>query len=90
MRGVAKSSLRASWKKKRISYNSLTLHVDAVQSENAPNPLTKISLIYTITGSDLVQEKLDKALRLVPPNCTIIQSLHPNIEVVEQVIISKA
>ncbi|CCF13507.1 osmC-like family protein [Brevibacillus laterosporus GI-9] len=76
--------------KKRISYNSLTLHVDTVQSENAPNPLTKISLIYTITGSDLVQEKLDKALRLVPPNCTIIQSLHPNIEVVEQVIISKA
>ncbi|MCR8980796.1 OsmC family protein [Brevibacillus laterosporus] len=76
--------------KQRISYDSLTLQIDAVQSEDAPNPLTKVSLVYNIAGSDLVQEKLEKALRLIPSNCTIIQSLNPNIEVVEQVIISKA
>ncbi|MED1665888.1 OsmC family protein [Brevibacillus laterosporus] len=75
--------------KQRISYDSLTLQIDAVQSEDAPNPLTKVSLVYTIAGSDLIQEKLEKALRLIPSNCTIIQSLNPNIEVVEQVIISK-
>ncbi|QOS99915.1 OsmC family protein [Brevibacterium sp. JNUCC-42] len=75
--------------KQRIQYNSLTLQIDAVQSEGGANPLTKVSLLYTITGSDLVLEKLEKALRLVPSNCTIMQSLHPNIEVIEQVVITR-
>ncbi|WP_255193799.1 OsmC family protein [Brevibacillus laterosporus] len=61
--------------KQRISYDSLTLQIDAVQSEDAPNPLTKVSLVYTIAGSDLVQEKLEKALRLIPSNCTISSHL---------------
>lgn len=75
--------------KQRIQYDSLTLQIDAVQSEDGANPLTKVSLLYTISGSDLVLEKLEKALRLVPSNCTIMQSLNPNIEVIEQVVIKK-
>ncbi|RAP23921.1 hypothetical protein C2W64_02997 [Brevibacillus laterosporus] len=87
--GCSKIVFTRILEKQRIQYDSLTLQIDAVQSEDGANPLTKVSLLYTITGSDLVLEKLEKALRLVPSNCTIMQSLHPNIEVIEQVVITR-
>ncbi|WP_232700054.1 OsmC family protein [Brevibacillus daliensis] len=73
--------------KKRISFTTLRLQVDFEQSSGGSNPLTKVSLAYELSGENLDQDKLEKALRLVPSNCTIMQSLNPSIEVIETVTI---
>jgi putative redox protein len=75
--------------KKRISYETLTIDIQIERAEEGAQPLKKMHIHYTLTGTTAKQEAIEKALHLVPKHCTIAQSVKGSIEIVETFTIEK-
>ena len=54
--------------------------------EKATEPVKSISLTFYVSVAPELQERAERALKLVSKNCPVIQSLNPAIEVVEHVV----
>ncbi|SIA89104.1 OsmC-like protein [Mycobacteroides abscessus subsp. abscessus] len=51
--------------------------------EEEANRVSKISVHFTITGKNLKEEKIQKAMELTRKNCSMVQSVKDSIEIEE-------
>ncbi|WP_086315394.1 hypothetical protein A5821_002879 [Enterococcus sp. 7F3_DIV0205] len=57
------------------------------RAENKPaKPLSRVVITFSLRVSEEEQGKAERALKLIGKNCPVMQSLDPEIAVVEQVI----
>lgn len=54
--------------------------------EKKTNPIQSIEVLIYTRVPVIQQEKAERCVKLISPNCPVIQSIDPNIEVIEKVI----
>ncbi|MEK4565865.1 OsmC family protein [Alkalihalobacillus sp. FSL R5-0424] len=70
-------------KKKRISYDDIVLSADVIRNADGVNEVTDVALHFVITGTDVPESTIQKALDLATKNCPIVQSVNKSIRVTE-------
>lgn len=71
----------------RINYTIEKVNISYERAEDKQaNPLSHIMLSFSVRVSKEEQGRAQRALKLIGKNCPVIQSLDPEITVVEQVI----
>ncbi|MFA9558625.1 OsmC family protein [Evansella sp. AB-rgal1] len=75
--------LRKVLEKQRMTVNDMTVDADVTREPEAANKITKIHLHYTITGDNLVESKVEKAVALAQKNCPMAQTVIDSIELTE-------
>lgn len=70
----------------KIPFEFKKIEVSYVRDETKKaEPLSEITMVFHVVVALEYQERATKCLRLVNPNCPVIQSLDPTIQVVETV-----
>jgi putative redox protein len=75
--------LRKILQKQRINITNMTIEADVERNEAEANRLEKIRIKFLISGENLKEEKLQKAVELSSKNCPMVQSVKDSIEVIE-------
>ncbi|MDG5786120.1 OsmC family protein [Evansella sp. AB-P1] len=75
--------LRKVLEKQRMKVSDMTVDADVTRDPDAANKITKIHLHYTISGEDLNEAKVEKAVALAQKNCPMAQSVIGAIELTE-------
>lgn len=76
--------LRNILEKMRMPATSMSIEVKDVQrDENEANRVHKIHLHFLLEGDQIQADKLPRVFELVQSNCSMIQSVHPSIEIQE-------
>lgn len=76
-------SLRNVLEKMRMPATALAIEVKEVnRNPDEANRLEKVHLHFTITGN-IDESKMERAMKLAKKNCSMVQSVDKNIEVVE-------
>ncbi|MDG5473322.1 OsmC family protein [Jeotgalibacillus sp. ET6] len=75
--------LRSVMNKMRLSFEDIAIETEVVRNEQKANRVEKIHMHFNITGSDLDEKKIHKALELTRKNCSMVQSVLGSIEVTE-------
>ncbi|HLQ95602.1 MAG TPA: OsmC family protein [Pseudogracilibacillus sp.] len=73
--------------KQRTEYDSLTIDAEVERNEAVANRVEKISLHFTITGSNLNEEKMQRNLEISRKNCSMVQSVQDSIVVEEDITV---
>lgn len=50
------------------------------------SPVSELELTFYLQAESSYQERIKRCLKLVTPNCPVIQSLDPNIEITESLV----
>ncbi|MBS7578071.1 MULTISPECIES: OsmC family protein [unclassified Enterococcus] len=50
------------------------------------SPVAKIELTFYVKAAADLQERIKRCLKMVAPNCPVIQSLAPNIKIAESIV----
>lgn len=74
-------------KKQRIEYEALSIDAEVERNEEIANRVEKITLHFTITGSNLNEEKMQRNLELSRKNCSMVQSVQDSIVVQEDITV---
>jgi putative redox protein len=75
--------LRKILEKQRIDVEDIKISAEAERVEEEANRVSKILVHFTITGKNLKEEKIQKAMELTRKNCSMVQSVKDSIEIVE-------
>ncbi|WP_409253155.1 OsmC family protein [Bacillus sp. SCS-153A] len=75
--------LRKILEKQRVSFKDISIKADVSRNEEKANRIEKVALHFTITGDNLKEEKIEKAMELTRKNCSMVQSVIDSIEVEE-------
>lgn len=75
--------LRKILEKQRVDFKDISIKADVKRIEEEANRIEKVSLHFTITGDNLKEEKIQKAMELTRKNCSMVQSVIGSIEVEE-------
>ncbi|MDQ0253957.1 putative OsmC-like protein [Evansella vedderi] len=75
--------LRKVLEKQRMTIYHMTVDADVTRDPDAANKLTKIHLHYTISGENLNEAKIEKAVVLAQKNCPMAQTVIDSIELTE-------
>ncbi|MGF2615062.1 OsmC family protein [Rossellomorea vietnamensis] len=75
--------LRKILEKQRVGFEDISIKADVKRNEEEANRIEKVSLHFTITGDNLKEEKIQKAMELTRKNCSMVQSVIGSIEVEE-------
>ncbi|MBT2758141.1 OsmC family protein [Mesobacillus foraminis] len=75
--------LRKVLTKMRMEFSDITIKADAERNKEAADRVEKITVHFTITGKNLSESKVEKALVLASKNCSMVQSVIGSIEVEE-------
>jgi putative redox protein len=75
--------LRKILEKQRISFEDISIIAEVTRNEEKANRIEKVALHFTITGDNLKEEKIQKAMELTRKNCSMVQSVIGSIEVEE-------
>lgn len=76
-------SLRNVLEKMRMPASNITIEVkDVLRNEDEANRLEKVH-IHIILEGDLKESRMDRAMELAAKNCSMVQSVNNNIEVIE-------
>lgn len=70
-------------KKKRLDVQDLTVNAKAERNPDKANRIEKIHLHFIIKGTDLVEDKIQRAVELARKNCPMVQSVLGSIEISE-------
>lgn len=73
--------------KKRIAYDRMEVEAEVEREKDGVSRVRKITLHFTVTGSNLDQGQVEKALAIAAKNCSMVQSVKGAIEVVETVTV---
>lgn len=73
--------------KKRIAYERMEIEAEVEREKEGVSRIKKITLHFTVTGSHLDQEQVEKALAIATKNCSMVQSVKGAIDVVETVTV---
>ena len=77
--GVLKKVLE----KQRMKVSDMKVEADVTRNPDEANRLTKIHLHYTITGENLNEAKIEKAVVLAQKNCPMAQTVIGSVELTE-------
>ena len=73
--------------KSRIPFEFEGVEVNYERDESQPSePVKSIEIQFFVTVPEKDQGRAERGLRLISKHCPVIQSLNPNIELVEKVI----
>lgn len=73
-------------KKQRIPFELIGVDIDYERNEETePRPISKIVVRISVKVAEKNQERAKKDAALIAANCPVVQSLNPNIDIVEQV-----
>lgn len=75
--------LRKVLERMRISFEDIKVQADVNRNEKEANRIEKIHLHFVITGEELNETKIEKALVVTRKNCSMVQSVKDSIEVSE-------
>lgn len=75
--------LRKVLQKMRLSFADLKVTADVQRNEAEANRVEKIHMHFIITGADLPEEKVKKAVELARKNCPMVQSVEGSIVITE-------
>ena len=75
--------LRKVLDKMRMPCADMQITADVVRNEKKANRVEKIHLHFVITGENLREEKVQKAIEASRKNCPIVQSVQDSIEITE-------
>lgn len=70
-------------KKQRIEIEDMSITADVTRNEKKANKIEKIALTYTLKGSHLNENKLNKSLAIAKRNCAMARSVESSIEIEE-------
>ncbi|MGM0865959.1 MAG: OsmC family protein [Bacillota bacterium] len=75
--------LRKVLEKMRIEFDDIHIKADITRIEAEANRVEAISLHFTIRGTDLDKNKIEKAMNLTRKNCSMVQSVQDSIKIEE-------
>jgi uncharacterized OsmC-like protein len=75
--------LRKILQKQRVSFSDISIKVEVTRNEEEPQEITAIHVHFIITGTDLKETKIEKALHLTRKNCSMVQSVQDSIDIKE-------
>lgn len=75
--------LRKVLEKQRMAVTDMTVDADVERNPDEANKITKIHLHYTITGENLNEAKVEKAVELARKNCPMAQTVIGAVELTE-------
>ena len=75
--------LRKVLEKMRMDIEDIHIQADAERVEEEANRVSKIIVHFRITGHNLDEKKIEKAMALTRKNCSMVQSVLGSIEVEE-------
>jgi putative redox protein len=75
--------LRKILQKQRIDITNMSIEADVERNEEEANRIEKIHIHFLISGKDLKEERLRKAVELSSKNCPMVQSVKGSIEIKE-------
>ncbi|MGD7046086.1 OsmC family protein [Jeotgalibacillus proteolyticus] len=75
--------LRSVLNKMRLSFEDIAIETEVERNEQEANRVEKIHMHFKITGSDLDEKKVHKAMELTRKNCSMVQSVLGSIEITE-------
>lgn len=81
--GCSAGVLRKVLEKMRLSVSDIHVSVDVARNEAEANRIEKIHLHFVVTGEQLKQEKVVKAMEVAKKNCAMVQSVSGSIVVTE-------
>lgn len=77
--------LRKILEKMRMDIDDIHIHADVKRNEEKADRVERIHLHFKISGSNLNEKKIERALALTRSNCSMIQSVKDSIEIVETI-----
>ncbi|UYZ22818.1 OsmC family protein [Mesobacillus jeotgali] len=75
--------LRKVLEKMRMDIKDIHIQADAERVEEEANRVSKITVHFRISGNNLDEKKIEKAIALTRKNCSMVQSVVGSIEVEE-------
>ncbi|MGG1631867.1 OsmC family protein [Rossellomorea sp. NRS-1567] len=75
--------LRKVLEKMRIEFDDIHIKADITRNEAEANRVEAISLHFTIRGTDIDKNKIEKAMKLTRKNCSMVQSVQDSIKIEE-------
>ncbi|MFT9597531.1 OsmC family protein [Mesobacillus sp.] len=75
--------LRKVLEKMRMEIKDIHIQADAERVEEEANRVSKITVHFRISGNNLDEKKIEKAMVLTRKNCSMVQSVINSIEVEE-------
>lgn len=67
----------------RMQVDDIQLKADLDRNPDRANRIEKISLHFKITGVDLEEDRIERAINLTRKNCPMVQSVVDSIEITE-------
>lgn len=77
--------LRKILKKMRAEIDDMHIHADVKRNAQESDKIEKIHLHFKLSGTQLDEKKIERALALTRKHCSMIQSVKDSIEVTESV-----
>ncbi|WP_079505506.1 OsmC family protein [Mesobacillus jeotgali] len=75
--------LRKVLEKMRMEIEDIHIKADAERVEEEANRVSKITVHFRISGNNLDEKKIEKAMVLTRKNCSMVQSVQGSIEIEE-------
>ncbi|RHW41562.1 OsmC family peroxiredoxin [Neobacillus notoginsengisoli] len=75
--------LRKILEKKRLEVRDIEIQTNVDRNENQVNKIETIHIHFVITGNNLNETQIEKAITLVGKNCSMVQSVKGSIDVRE-------
>src|SRR5690606_35312034 len=76
-------TLRKILEKMRIPFTDLKITADVKCNEEEANRVEEIALKFIITGTNIPERQVEKALALTKKNCSMVQSVKDSIRIME-------
>lgn len=75
--------LRKILAKQRIPYSDITIKADVTRNPEGAQEIKSIHIHFTIYGSNLKKEKIERAIDLTQKHCSMVQSVKDSIIISE-------
>src|SRR5699024_4553314 len=81
--GCSGMVLRKMLNKMRISFDDIAMSADVKRNPEEADRVEEIKLHFVITGKEISEKKMKRAMELTHKNCSMIQSVKDSIRIVE-------
>ncbi|SDY08782.1 Uncharacterized OsmC-related protein [Evansella caseinilytica] len=81
--------LRKILEKQRMPIRDMTVEANVTRNPEQANKITDIHLHYTITGDELNEAKVHKAMELAQKHCPMAQTIIDSVTLTETVTLTK-
>lgn len=77
------SVLRQVMEKQRMKVTDISVTADVTRDEAKANRISAIALHYCISGEELVEKRVEKAVSLAAKNCPMAQTVEGSVNITE-------